>query len=263
MTITNAKDEILAQLFSIADEETMVSIETRKQGVWRGKGIKRVYNNSKIRVLIWVGWDYQEIVQTSLNYFQSLRKEGFLVEDTLYHARKEGYDLSKKTVQDGIYCIQDSLYRRLRGEEGPAANPRKRWAEQVPLEIDGKVIRGVKVYKGPDRRFENPRSPKPNQITVHGLKLGEVILEKPPNGHYKVNSKDITIAKKLITRRLLIGRYVSYVCKPTAHVAIGQKAVQFAEKNNLKVDSSAVLALFKLSKLPPRPAPVYPTDFWI
>ena len=261
---TNAEDKALAQLLSLAKGETMLSVITRKQGIVRGRGTeKKIYNNPKVHVLIWVGWDYQGLVQLSVDYLRTLQKEGFLREDTLFHARQAGEDLSLDDVLEGIQAMRASLYKSLK--EPPFQNLRKKWLEHVPLEVNGKVMRGIKVYTGPDRRTEkNPRAPVPGQMTVHGLKLGEVLLEEPPNGYYTVNSANVTIARNLVKRRLPLNRYVSYVCKPEAVIAWGQEAVRYAQQNDVKVDAAAVLALFSLSQQGGGATPVtYNNITWI
>ena len=194
-TQTNALDIGLAAHLSEIEGETIVSLVTRKKGKAHGKGDDRkTYGNDLVHVLVWAGWDYTNLVKLSLAYLRGFAKGGRPVMSLVKESQRLGYE-GKVTAEDACLAIQEiraSFYDSLAKNNGGGApgasgyqGSSKRAEHWRTLEVNGAKYPTLKVYIGPPSTA--PRAPIPGHIYLHGLKLGEKIIESS-NGIWRPNS---------------------------------------------------------------------------
>lgn len=266
---TNATDPTLAERLSeIAklDQGTLALLNIHKKGVSRGPaGSKTIYGDDFVEVLVWTGFDYLSLVQRSWKKLCAMQAEGNLVKTLVGEVQAAGY--SAVTVADVCQAIQELSTnflnviqadeqeqarieaglpaRQATADNGDEAEQKSVWK---PLEVDGQKVKGSKVYMGLGDP-NNPRAPKPGNVYIDGVKLGEHILEPAGNGHWKAAHKPKTVAKDILRARLPIGLYVRYSLEPDRllSVLVGDAASAKAKADNVPIDPSAIRSLFKIA----------------
>lgn len=229
------------------DQGTLVMLDIQKKGVERGKGSdKLVYDDDRVRVLVWSGFSYEALVQRTIKKLESF--EGIHAE-----VLKEAEAIDPLVTMDDVcFAIQEfrsSLHRVV-------AEPSGRVPDQVdekesvwePLIVDGIKVRGSNVYRG-EARPDDPRAPKPGTIYVDGVKLGEVVISPAPNGHWKTAQKSKTVAKDTLRRMLPVGLYVRYALEPERVLAIkvGKEASAAAIAAGIPIHPESIRQLFKIA----------------
>ena len=92
------------------------------------------------------------------------------------------------------------------------------------------------------------RAPKPGDIYIDGLKLGEAILAPATNGTWPVKSKTKTAIKDIIRAKLPCGLYSRYSLTPEnlVDMKIGKEASVSAKRGGVVVEQERLRGLFDL-----------------
>jgi hypothetical protein len=244
MTIkTNANSNLLAALLADAKVGTFTGLVTTKKGVERGpKGAKVRYGDDTVRVCIFTGFKYLGLVQRSLDMLATINDA-----DMLLDATEDGVlawsGRGKKAVQVALTAqdFADARAELVESFNKTLAGTNESTTDHVfePLVLDGKVVRGARVYTGQTDAAiaAGVKAPAtPGTIYLQGLQVSSRVLTPAANGP-KPASKSAakTVAKSLLTRRLPISRYVSYRLQPGTDFLLraGGTAVLEAEKDGL------------------------------
>lgn len=236
------KQDNRKKLSTIFNGEGLCTVNVRKKGVKRGG---QVYDDDHIVALMWVGWSYRDLVNLSQGILRQLDREGRTIGSVIAAAAEDGHEVDLETACVAVQSVRESFWRSLADKSGEGQeSKRSEWYK--PLERpDGRIVKGVKVYKGPERD-DDPRAPKPGTLYLHGLKLDQRVLESAHNGHWETNHRPKTIAKNALTSRLPVGMYASYVIDDPTQVRFGAEAAEYAEEVGLSVDLGVIQALFSL-----------------
>jgi hypothetical protein len=250
----------LAALLQRSDG-TLVSLILRKKGVGRGPlGAPTVYNDDLVHVLLWTGFHYPELAEHSLKQLDAIWGSGTLGSDLTNDLRSSGYP--EATTEDALTAIHE-LWGALKIAAGASDSrgviqsededntppPDERTSHfWTAYKVNGQIVNGVKAYIG-EGNAADPRSPKPGALYISGVKLGEVILNEAPNGHWETERKVKTVAKNLLRKRLPVGRYARYHLDPDNLISfkVGKAASESARKGGVVIDPEAVRSLFKIA----------------
>lgn len=251
---TNASESLhAAALEEIGhlDQGTLLFLQTRKKGVERGRGVKLIYGDDLVQVLVWTGFSYQALIERSQRKLDDMLKTGTPI-TTLTKAAHDAGD-GGANISDSAAAIQETQawFSRVLADHKPKdgeseeEGPDSPWE---PLKVNGVVVPMCRVYKGSARPGE-PRAPIPGHIYVNGMKLGEKVVEAAPNGRWKTASSHKTIAKDILRSWLPVGLFAQYTLDPglTAHLVAGKKAGQAAQAAGLPVNPEAIRQLFKIA----------------
>jgi hypothetical protein len=110
-----------------------------------------------------------------------------------------------------------------------------------PLVVDGKTIRGYRVYVGPSDPSVTPKS-APGTIYVQGLILGQTVLQAAQYARPVSKSGAKAVAKRRIKRLLPVRRYVSYSLEAGSDfiLNLGAEAVTASDAAGITVDPTVV-----------------------
>lgn len=253
--------EVLSEIGDL-DQGTLVSVRLKKKGVARGPATSRVtYDDDFVHVLIWSGFHYQSLVERSFKKLHQLWGAGNLVQKLIQATQDAGQlAVTVGDVTSALQEIEASFLKVIRSgqmvEDGNGESDRaddeesaeERVSVWKPLEVDGKIIRGAKVYDG-DGDLTDKRAPIKGTVYIDGVKLGEKVLTQAKNGSWKPKQKPKTVAKNILRSMLPIGLYVRYSLEPERllDVKVGEFAGKFARDENVMVDPLAVRSLFKIA----------------
>jgi len=265
---TNTGDIKMATVLSEIgdlDQGTLVSLVLKKKGVQRGpSGARVVYDDDFVHVLVWSGFHYQALVERSFKKLHQLWGAGDLTKKLIQEVQAAGHmGVTVGDVAEAIQEVEDSLLKVIRSgqkvedgngnSDGYADRADEEMIEEresvwTPLEVDGKRIRGAKVYEGSGDP-NNPRAPIKGTVYVDGVKLGEKVLTPAANGTWRAKQKPKTVAKNLLRSWLPIGLYVRYALEPERllTVKVGDEAGNYAKTEGVPVDPLAVKSLFKIA----------------
>lgn len=188
----------------------VTSLVYTKRGVQRGPaGNKQTYGDDKVVVTFITGFNYQHVVEKSLEKLPGLRAQEILdlAREQGLHDRN-GNEIGFPEIQEALLELWASFKKTLAGKNTSTT-------ENVfdPLEVEGQKVPGAKVYTGPGDPSD-PKAAVPGTIYLSGLKINERVLEEAANPLPETKSKGKSIAKRLIRAALPVGRYVSYVLSP-------------------------------------------------
>ena len=110
-----------------------------------------------------------------------------------------------------------------------------------PLLVDGKALKGYRVYVGPADDSIKPAS-APGTIYVQGLRVGRKVIQAAQYAKPASKSGGKTVAKKVITRLLPSRRYVSYSLEAGSDfiLNLGAEAVTASDAAGITVDPTVV-----------------------
>lgn len=113
-----------------------------------------------------------------------------------------------------------------------------------PLVVDGKALKGYRVYVGPADPAVKPAS-APGTIYVQGLRVGRKVIEAAQYARPQSKSGGKTVAKRIITRLLPSRRYVSYCLQPGTDFVLnlGAEAVSASDAAGITVDPTVVASI--------------------
>jgi len=230
------------------DQGTLVMLKVRKKGVERGRaGAKKVYDDDLVEVLVWSGFSYEALVQRAVKKLEAF--EG-IHSQLLEEANQIDPFVTIEDVCVAIQELRSSLHRVVSEPSGrvPATPDGEKESAWEDLVVDGILVRGSKVYNGKGNP-KNPRSPKPGTIYVHGVKLGEKVVEPAIHGHWDANKKPKTVAKELLVKKLPTGLYVSYALEPSRvfGIKVGKEASAAAVAAGVPIDPESIRQLFKIA----------------
>lgn len=247
---TNSTDKInaatLAELAS-NDQGTLLAARVHKMGSERGPKSRRVvYGDDTSLVVIWTGFKYRALIARSQKMLDREIQRGGYIEKLARRTLEEHEGATIEDVCEAIQETRDWFRRVMAGGGAPSGEPVGSVWE--PLVVDGKVVRGSRVYTGPARP-DQIRAPKPGTIYVQGVKLGEKLITPAANGPWRPDSKPKTLAKNLMKETLPVGLYCQYRLEPerVRDVAVGQDAVRMAKDYGVYIDPESLISLFKVA----------------
>lgn len=243
---TNPTASILGEINKYGKDGTLLFFQTRKKGVTRGRGPdKKVYGNDLVQVLLWTGFDYLQLLQRSAQKLAELQSRDSLITDLTNACVAAGHtEVTTTLAAHAIQNIQADLWvcmgsvRRMDRVRFDRA-----WE---PLMVEGKRVPLCSVYQGP---AESTR-PVPGHIYVQGLKLGEKVLEKAPNGPWQAQMSPQNQARVMLLSWLPKGLYSQYILDPNREIpnlAVGSKASSLALDLGVSVNPNAAQQLIKIA----------------
>lgn len=110
-----------------------------------------------------------------------------------------------------------------------------------PLVVDGKALKGYRVYVGPADPTATPKS-APGTIYVQGLRVGRKVIQAAQYARPVSKSGGKAVAKRIITRLLPSRRYVSYCLEAGSDfiLNLGAEAVTASDAAGITVDPTVV-----------------------
>ena len=113
-----------------------------------------------------------------------------------------------------------------------------------PLLVDGKALKGYRVYVGPADPSIKPAS-APGTIYVQGLRVGRKVIEAAQYARPASKSGGKAVAKRVITRLLPSRRYVQYRLEPGTDFVLnlGADAVTASDDAGITVDPTVVASI--------------------
>ena len=113
-----------------------------------------------------------------------------------------------------------------------------------PLVVDGKALKGYRVYVGPADPSIKPAS-APGTIYVQGLRVGRKVIEAAQYARPQSKSGGKAVAKRIIPRLLPSRRYVSYALEPGTDFVLnlGAEAVTASDDAGITVDPTVVASI--------------------
>lgn len=250
MTISSNSPLItLAATLAEGKRGTFTSIVITLKGVVRG-GL--VYGNDEVYDVIITGFSYTSLVARSLDILTGSNADRTITDDQVLSICKER-GLHDKNGDPITRCAVRKARRALiislgSSEEGT----NKATTDNVyePLTVDGKIVRGARVYIGPGGT--GPRAPIPGAVYIQGLRIGRKVLTPAPNGRRPASrSRADVIAKGIFRQMLPIGRFVSYALEPGTDylLRVGGTAALAADSNGVTADPAMVQAAADLLAL--------------
>jgi len=249
---TNATSVTTAAALADAAPGRFRGLIIRKTGVTRGRGAaKQVYGDDLVHVVIFGGFDYARLVARSREQLQAMNPADLVAE----FARKGIVDGKGQAIRLADVCkavadLDASFEKTLAGTNTSTV-------EHVyePLVVDGKAVRGGKVYRcvanDPTHACKcrdcsgDAKAPVDGQINISGLKIGETVIDAAPNGPIPASkSRADVVAKRVIRSRLPVGRYVSYRLEAGGDwiLRVGPDAATAATKDGVTCDPKKVEA---------------------
>jgi hypothetical protein len=249
---------ILASGLGSLGNGTLVSLIVRKKGVLRGPaGHQRVYDDDLVHVLLWSGFHYQALAARSYSKLLAMQGNRFY-SNLVLAARTSG--VPGATIDDACRAAQElagqlrlaSLSGRPKTPQVPELPEMPETSTSVwgPLVVNGNPIVGAKVYSPPPWAVKlHPNHPVPGTIYLDGVKLGEVVLNPAPNGHWEPQSSAKTIIKDRLESQLPCGKFVRY-CLDDLNLLVvktGKEASESARRGGIQIDPEDVRDLFKIA----------------
>ena len=218
---TNANLADVATALDEGRRGTFSSLIIRKKGTTRGRaGEKKTYGDDLVHVVMVTGFDYGKLVERSLDILAGVADDGARLtnEDVINFIKEHGWtgkDGISITVKDVLTARREMVMSLSKSVTGSATDPEDDAFE--PLMVEGKPVKGAKVYKGKtatEGQTAKKAAPE-GTIYLSGLKISEKVLEASKNGRIpQANSKAVVMAKKAFRRMLPVGRYVSFALEP-------------------------------------------------
>lgn len=251
---TNAGDTTIASALvelTKLDQGTLLVAEIHKMGDARGPADGRViYGDDLVRVIIWTGFSYRALIERSDKMLRRQLAQGGYIERLARLTLEEHAETTIEDVCHALQETQDWLRRVLAGDNnGAGPSPSVMGVPWEPLQIDGALVRGSRVYNGPDRSPLDDRAPVPGTIYVQGVKLGQKVLVPARNGAWRADSKPKSLAKRIIKEALPVGLYCQYRLEPERvnSVAVGEAACRESRAWGIGINSEALRSLFKIA----------------
>ncbi len=240
---TNANSALISALLKDANVGTFTGIVTTKKGVERGpKGSKVRYGDDTVHACIFTGFKYVPLCQRSLDALTDISDADVLAAINAKGA-KGWSGRGKSAVQVEVTLadvaaarveLVDSLTKSVNGTNSSTTDD-----VFEPLVVDGKLVRGCRVYKGQTDAAVKAGVKAPateGTIYVQGLQISSTVLTPAANGPKpKSKSAARSVAKGFLRRLLPISRYVSYRLQPGADFILraGGTAAVEAEKDGI------------------------------
>lgn len=219
---TNANSALISALLSDAKVGTFTGLVTTKVGVERGpKDAKVRYGNDTVHVCLFTGFKYVGLCQRSLDALTTISDADVLA-DAQAKGIKAWSGRGKKAVEVELTAadfaearteLVESLTKSVNGTNESTTDH-----VYEGLVVDGKSVRGCRVYKGqtPEAEARGDKAPaKPGTIYVQGLQISSKVITPAPNGPKPASQSSAKVVAKALLRRCLpISRYVSYKLEP-------------------------------------------------
>lgn len=224
------------------DQGTLVLVQVQKVGVLRGRGDQRkTYGDDEVLALIWAGFDYRDLLNRSGYLLDRKIQHGHFIEEVLLRAMEQNPDV---TLGDVCTAFQDTReHFRQRALSLQLATPTSTSGTWRPLEVRGTLVRGARVYHGPDGSIA------PGTVYLSGVKLGQKEITPSEHGTWTPVSKPMTIAKDIIKSHLPVGLFCQYRLEPerTRLIKVGEAAAKAAQEAHLDIDLTRLPTLFKIA----------------
>lgn len=243
----------IAEALAASHRGQFSGLVVRKRGKMRGRGDNRkVYDDDLVHVVLITGFNYAALVERSLERLNTLNIHD-LVRDVrtagLYGWEGKGANRTERRVNsnDLFIALQEqraSFERTLEGlDRVPGRGPFE------TLRVDGKWVRGVRVYVGEPRRPSHREEPgrEFGSIYLQALKIAERVIEPAANGPAPAaKSHPVSVAKQHILERLPMGRYAQYILKSGDDfiLRVGGGAHLAATADGIEVRPSTIEEIF-------------------
>lgn len=238
---TNALNVALANDLATARRGTFTGLIIRKEGIKKGS---RRYGDDLVHAVIITGFSYPSLVARSKAKLEAMTNADI---DALVAKRLTGFvgrganalkvELRRCDFDDARAELLASFDRTLTGTNTSTT-------EDVyePLVVDGETVRGCRVYTG--NKSGGQDAAPIGTIYLQGLQIGSRVLEAAVNGAAPiVQSAPKTVAKKALSSRLPLSRYVSYKLSPcggTWLLNVGGQAAAAADVAGVTLDAKRV-----------------------
>ena len=219
---TNANSNLIAALLADSRVGTFTGLVTTKRGAERGpKGNKVRYGDDTVHVCIFTGFKYIGLVERSLEMLATVTDA-----EVLAAAQDKGIKgwngRGKNAVQVELTAADFAADRAelVASYQSSIDGTNSSTTDDVfePLVKDGKPVRGARVYTGQtDAAAKAGVKPaaKVGTIYLQGLKVSSRVITPAANGQLPASkSAPKSVAKRLLTNRLPISKYVSYRLQP-------------------------------------------------
>ena len=264
MTVQPTDTSITASLSGIGSEGngTLLFLETKKKGTARGpRGAQTVYGDDTVKVLLWTGFHYKDLVERSALKLQEMWGSGTFCQEILAEISNAHPDATLTDVTEALQELQESFRKGALTEEvvEPLTLPADEMKSTLggpevskpvfeTLVLEGQTILGAKVYIGAGDP-ENPRSPVPGDVYIDGVKLGELVVEPAANGSWKPKQGPRSATKALVRSKLPVGLYVRYCLRKDTmkECKVGKEASVAAKTAKVPVDPESIRSLFKIA----------------
>jgi hypothetical protein len=257
-TNTNAAATALARHLAAANSGTFTGLIYRKKGQERGsKGAKVRFGDDLVHAVLYTGFRYETLVQRSLDALPTTPAEATSFADEIVGycvgrniVAGNGNPITHGDVEQAVNSLRASFESTLAGTSQSTTSH-----VYEPLMVNGETVRGARVYRCVAKTGMSAnacqcrecsgdrRAPVDGQTNILGLLIGEQVLEAAPNGpipHAK--SRGDVVAKRVIRKRLAIGRVRSYSIAPgdDTLVRAGGAAETLANENNVVLDADEI-----------------------
>jgi hypothetical protein len=219
---TNANSALISALLADAKVGTFTGLVTKKVGTERGpKGAKVRYGDDEVHVCVFTGFKYVGLCERSLVALAGIDDAKILDEIIASDIKAwEGRGKNATEVAVRLADVKAAREELVESLSKSIAGTNESTTDDVfePLVVDGKTVRGARVYTGQTeaaaKRGDKPAA-KTGTIYLQGLQISSRVITPAPNGP-KPESKSgaKTVAKNLLRRRLPVSRYVSYKLEP-------------------------------------------------
>jgi hypothetical protein len=248
MTVSaNSPLTTLAATLAAGKKGTFTSVIYQKKGIVRG-GVR--YEDDEVYDVIVTGFSYKSLVARSLDILTGANPDRVITDDDVLKIckakglkDKHGKTITRDAVRQARADLIHSLSKSERGVN-------KSTTDHVyePLVVDGKPVRGARVYIGAGG--PGPKDPVPGSVYLQGLRIGRKVLTAAANGRRPASkSRADVIAKGIFRSMLPVGRYVSYALEPgkSFFLAVGGTAAVAADTQGVTTDPAMVQAIRDLA----------------
>ena len=232
---TNASNSLLAADLAVARKGTFTGLIIQKEGSEKG-GVR--YGDDLVHAVIITGFSYMSLVERSKAIVESMTDADI---DAMV---AKGYDawngrgakaVPVKVVRADFDAakaeILDSLNRTIAGTNTSTTDD-----VYEPLVVNGESVRGCRVYVG-------AVAAPAGTIYLQGLQIGSRVITPAVNGPAPAaQSAAKTVAKRVLSSRLPLSRYVSYKLAPGGNwvLNIGGAAAVAADRDEVTLDETRV-----------------------
>lgn len=212
--------------------DRFTSVKTKLVGAESGKGDDRkVYGDALRQDNVVFGFDYGRIAADSLMALDAMTVDKVYdrVKGKKAYVKGQEVAITKEDVEAAMDKMRQSLQDTLAGAHDKETGQR-------PLIIDGKPVKGVKVYRGDGDVYTGPKGnpPLPGTIYMHGIKVHSIELEPPTHGPKpESKSSPIVAAGEALKNMLPIGSYRAYRLDPDKEWKVNFGTVTFTNEDVL------------------------------
>ena len=208
--ITNAESpetarNVAALIAACGNRVRFASFSTRHAGKLVGE-VR--FGDDEVHAVVMVGVDYKKMVERSISQLEQAIKTPDFFANVVAAMNKAGI---RDTVKNAAITLDDvkdaisgtaakrkglipSLYQSSLGINPDNTN----WQVYSPLEVDGEVVPGCKVYTGDNPRFDDgdELAPMVGAIYIEGVTISKRVITPAPNGPAPKGNKGAVVQVK-------------------------------------------------------------------